>query len=167
MARELRRLSFDIFLQRFRSGEPISLDPARFWEALAGVYRGRPGGYTVVTGDGGECAMQVDAGENGSVVVGCAFFIREQWTPQLLTTFLNVARATDGVLVGAFVPPRVILVDAGQRSSLPEMPGWDDPVVCQSGEELAALLGAGFMEWDRYRTQMQEAKEDGLNRYHS
>ncbi len=92
---------------------------------------------------------------------GCAFFLHGLSAD--VTNFVyDVAVAGDMVILNAqgantHASPTLILTDVSQTKDLPKDMQLT-PVLCESGQRLAELLGAGFGKWQNYRNQVIEGQ---------
>lgn len=164
-------MSFDIFYQPCRFGaEPVEqknpftgevqtvlpvkpLSPRDLkavrgvLECAAAVGPDEHGCYLVQFGDGG--VAEVYAGND--IETGCMTALRRGLTPDLLGFLFDLLRAADWVMLPAMEGNPAITALPGRAEgfadSFPE-------VVCDSVEELRAVLTGGFDEWKRYRDQI-------------
>lgn len=156
-------MSFDLYLSRFRSGDPHAVDAAAVLSVLRRHCREAAdefGFYGVSFTDGSSLEFSARGLESGAGLTGCAFHLRE-FSEHLIEFVYDVALAGDMVIFNAQgrdtpeAPLAIVLADR-QLEHLPEDVA-SHPAVCGSPAELARLLGVAFERWGSYRDQVTGA----------
>lgn len=150
-------MSFDLFLQRFESGESAQAGRIAVREVLRDCCKDPSdqfGFYNVKFRDGSHVEFSARGLESSESFTGCAFHIRGM-SPEILSFVFTVAVVGDIVIFNAQggdepSSPLAILTSASQRIHLPEGAA-ANPVLCDSVHQLAELLGVGFEQWETYR----------------
>jgi hypothetical protein len=151
-------MSFDVFMQWFPPEAEPETARRQVREVLQRQAHSGPDefGFFVIDFPDG-CSLEFSAkGLAGpGDFTGCAFHIRGM-SPLLVRFMFEVAKAGQFVILPAMEPFVPILTAAHQRDKLPPdlLQDCPEPVVCQSADELAALLGEGYTSWKRYRDQV-------------
>lgn len=144
-------MSFDVFVLRFRHGQPIAAEREPVRVVLESVpHRDVLGAWVIETADGGHTEMFARGLYSREDFTGCFFPLRG-YAPQVLEFIVRVARAGDMAIIPAMEPNRFILTLPEQQEHLPTAKGWADPALCQSGHELQLLIADGYDAWRRYR----------------
>jgi hypothetical protein len=150
-------MSFDVFLQRFEHGDSAEVGRRAVLQVLKGAtYRGPDqfGFYVVSLPEGGDVEFSASGLESQDSFNGCAFHVRG-FSDSLAKFIFDIARAGDMVIIPAMEGNPLILLSEAQRPHVhPDALKSLRPVVVNSAQELAALLGGGFGAWSRYRDQV-------------
>jgi hypothetical protein len=152
-------VSFDVFAQRFVSGEPAPIDGRAVREVLEsyGVESSDTDGFAVATLPGGaEVELDAKGIFTSGDANGCSFLLRSVGAAEIDLVF-RVARAGDMVVYAAAPDVGVLLTNEAQRKELPEsmLEAFEGRVaLCASSEELARALGVGFAEWASFRDRV-------------
>jgi hypothetical protein len=148
-------MSFDVFAQRFRDGESASANRAGVVDVLAriGVPPNADGWYLLRAPDGGEVEMSARGLDGSEEFESVGFFLRDL-TPGLAELIFDIAKAGEMIIYAAMEGQRFILTALEQKGHVPEVPDWPEPILCTSGQQLAALLSGGYDVWIRYRDQV-------------
>ena len=151
-------MRFDLFLQGFKNGDASPTPSEGVLQVLRKHCRDtadRFGYYNVNFADGSSVELSASGIELDAEFRGCSLHLR-QFSPPLIAFIFDLAQSGGMVILSAQGDPKnpanpiVILTDAQQASELPS--GITDyPVLCQSPEHLAELLGVGFKDWVAYR----------------
>jgi hypothetical protein len=105
--------------------------------------------------DGSRLEYSAKQLESTGIFTGCGFHLRSL-TPAVLEFVFEIAVAGDMVIFNAqgasdsTTNPLAIPVDPAQVPHLPDGVA-AEPVVCESPQRLAQLLGVGFGQWAGYR----------------
>ena len=150
-------MSFDLFLECFKTGESMQVNRPAVLEVLRNSSRDSAdsfGFYNVEFVDGSSVEFSAKGLEMVDKFTGCAFHIRS--VSQAVISFVfDVAVAGNMIIFNAqgtdeISNPSAILVSESQISHLPEGSAVN-PVVCGSARHLLTLLGLGFEQWEKYR----------------
>lgn len=150
-------MSFDLFLQRFRHGEPASADRSAILSLLRRHCSDKPddfGFYVIEFSDGTGAEFSAKELEAEGEFTGCAFYLRTV-SAQIISFVHAVAAAGDMVVINpqgedSKVSPSVILCAKSQEQHLPDGIG-SVPVVAESPAALGRLLDCGMERWEEYR----------------
>jgi hypothetical protein len=150
-------MSFDLFLQRFDSGDSAQVDRTKVLHVLRRHCQDscdQFGFYLVEFPDGSDVEFSARGLESSDEFAGCAFHIRD-FSPSLMVFVFDVADAGDMIIFnpqGADEPnsPLAILVNESQLAHMPDDAA-ANPVICKSASHLGQLLGLGFEQWEDYR----------------
>jgi hypothetical protein len=153
----IRYMSFDVFLQRFVSGEPAEVDRETVRAILMAPSHCGPdeyGFFILKFPEGVDVELSAKGLDGGGSFTGCAFHVRSL-SSNLAAFIFEVAKAGDMVVLPAmkdFVP---ILSAPEQRTELPPDLQSSDPapIWCKSASELEALLSGGYPAWQKYLNQ--------------
>jgi hypothetical protein len=150
-------MSFDLFLERFESGESAQVDRVTVLKLLRQHCQDSEdqfGFYLLKFPDGSHTEFQAKGLESSSSSTGCAFHLRG-FSPTVLTFIFDVALSGDMVIFNAQGKdspdnPLAILVHQTQKAHLPQAAG-RHPILCTSPRHLSQLLGLAFEEWTEFR----------------
>lgn len=153
-------MSFDLFLQRFESGDSAEVNRADVLTVLRKFCQqaeDRFGFYLVEFPDGSHVEFSAKGLETGSSFTGCAFHIRG-FSNSIISFVYDVAVSGDMVIFNAqgsddSAKPMTILTNESQATHLPSEVA-KSPTLCNSSIQLAQLLGISFSEWEAYRDQV-------------
>lgn len=156
MPRE-ERMSFDVFLQRFRGGEEAAVERGPVLAAARTVVRRGPdkhGYYVVEFPDGSNVEWSAGGLESEEPFMDCAFHIRAL-SLNLVHFIFEIARAGDMVIIPVMEGSPIGLVTDQQAGELPqEMRQRLNLVRLRSADELGALLRGGIDGWTAYRDRV-------------
>ena len=144
-------MTFDIFVQGFKSGSKSEVDREVFLAALGSSLKRSRGNFDVQTPDGGSVAVY---GLDDDPFDGCMFALHGDLSPVLADTIVAAAKAgrcaiywPADEMVFAYPDPAIL-------SDLPSDPKAPTPVYCASGTELRILIESGLDAWKKYRDQV-------------
>lgn len=140
-------MSFDLFLQRFQSGDSAEVSRVEVLAALrrhSKVAADRFGFYLIDFSDGSSVEFSAKELEGDGSFTGCAFHVRG-FSKSIIEFIFDVAKSGDMVVLNAqgsgdTSNPVAILSDVSQAENLPAE-GLPNPVLCTSSEHLSELLG--------------------------
>jgi hypothetical protein len=146
-----RRNPFTGKMQTVRPVEPLSSEDLKavrdIVQSAAPAGPDDHGGYLIELADGGVAEVYA----SGGIETGCMIALRRALTPDLLRFLFDLLRAADWIMLPAMEGNPAITALPGRAEgfadSLPE-------VVCNSAEELGAVLTGGFDRWRQYRDQI-------------
>jgi hypothetical protein len=151
-------MSFDVFLQRFKGGEPAEADRVSVLEVLRAEKHTEfdQFGFSIVTfHDGIDVEFSASGLESNDSFTGCAFHVRG-FGEALVKFMFDVARAGDMVILPAMEGAPVGLVSDAQQCESPlEMQSDFRLARLQSAHDLGLLLKDGFEAWSNYREAIQ------------
>ncbi|WP_199101102.1 hypothetical protein [Dyella sp. ASV21] len=159
-------MSFDLFLQRFVSGDSAEVSRTVVLAALrrhSQVAADRFGFYLVDFADGSSVEFSAKGLEGDESFTGCAFHVRG-FSQSVIEFVFDIAKTGDMVILNAqgtgdASSPVAILTDMSQATHLPTE-GLPNPVVCESSEHLSKLFGVGYQHWREFRDQVTGATLD-------
>lgn len=159
-------MSFDLFLQRFKSGDSADVSRVNVLAALRRhslVAADGFGFYLVDFPDGSSVEFSAKGLEGEGIFAGCAFHVRG-FSQSIIEFVFDVAKSGDMVVLnpqgsGDATNPVAILTDASQAGNLPAelLP---NPVLCTSSEHLSELFRGGYEHWRAYRDQVVDVNPD-------
>jgi hypothetical protein len=158
-------VSFDIFLQKFVNGQPADANPEPVRRVLMTRQHSGPdtyGFYRVRFADDDEVEFSAKGLDGAASFGGCAFHVR-RLSPHLFAFLWDIAKAGELVLLPAMKDSIAILSSPDQKQHLPAElinHSWTI-VVCESAEELQALLTGGFNSWRKYLDQAIKHERKG------
>jgi hypothetical protein len=132
----IRRLSYDLYLMRFRAGAPAEIDSPEFWELLAHAWEEPPdehGCVRLVRGDGEADVYAGRPGESPRSVM-----VNHFSGDEIMDVIVDLARQADAVIIGPDLPP--LLTRAEQREQLPPDMDLGEAVLIASGRELSERI---------------------------
>jgi hypothetical protein len=151
-------MSFDLFLQRFESGNEAPSSPDAVLDVLK-EYGGNPsesGDLNIQFGDRGSGEFSAMGMEPGGKFSGCAFHLRG-FSRQITHLVFAVAQAGDFVIFNpqgqrTETNPSVIVTDESQIRHLPDV--GTNPILYHSHDQLDELLRGSGVQWRAYRDQI-------------
>ena len=161
-------MSFDVFLQKFISGEPAEVRRESVRAVLMASSHSGPDehGYFIVTfPDGVDVELSAKGLDGIGSFTGCAFYVRGL-SPDLAAFIFEVAKAGDMVVLPAMEDSVPILSAPEQRNELPPdlQASEREPVLCRSASELEVLISGGYAAWQRYLNQISKPHRTGVQK---
>jgi hypothetical protein len=144
-------VSFDIFVQGFKSGGRSVVDRDLFVAALGSSLQRSGTNFDVETADGGSAEVY---GLDHDPFDGCMFALHGDLSPLLADTIVAAARAGKCAIYWPADELLLAYPDPAILSELPSDPAAPTPVRCESGSELRLLVSSGLDAWKQYRDQV-------------
>ena len=144
-------MSFDIFVQGFKSGDKSVVDREIFVAALGSSLKPVGADFNIETPDGGSAEVY---GLDGDPFDGCMFALHGDLSPLLADAIVAAARAGRCAIYWPADEPLFAYPDPAILSDLPSNPEAPTPVRCESGSELRFLVRSGLEAWKQYRDQV-------------
>jgi hypothetical protein len=144
-------LSFDIFVQGFKSGDRSAVDREVFLAALGPSLKHSGDNFDLQTPDGGSAAVY---GLDNDPFDGCMFALHGDLSPLLADTIVAAAKAGRCAIYWPADEMLFAYPDPAILSDLPSDPEAPTPVYCASGTELRRLIASGLNAWKNYRDQV-------------
>ena len=144
-------MSFDIFVQGFKSGDRSAVDRDLFVTALGSSLTHVGAAFDVRTPDGGSAEIY---GLDKDPFDGCMFALHGDLSPLLADTIVAAARATRCAIYWPADEPLFAYPDPAILPDLPSDPDDPTPVHCTSGSDLKLLVDSGLDAWKQYRDQV-------------
>jgi hypothetical protein len=144
-------VSFDIFVQGFKSGDRWMVDRDVFVAALGSSLKRVGTNFNLETTDGGWAEVY---GLDEDPFDGCMFALHGDLSPLVADRIVAAARAGRCAIYWPADEMLFAYPDPATLSDLPSDPDAPTPVHCESGATLRLLVSSGLDAWNKYRDQV-------------
>ena len=150
-------MSFDIYLERFKSGAPVEVPKSGILRILKSRQYTGPnalGFYDVQFPDGASVEFSASGLESDDPFRGCAFHVRG-FSKLLVEFIFDVARIGNMTIIPVTEEAIMVLpADADKKELPPELLQDFRLVPLTSVDELEAILQQGYKGWSKFREQV-------------
>ena len=156
-------MSFDIYLEGFKSGAPVEVPKSGILSILKSKHFTGPDGfgfYNVQFPDGETVEFSAAGLEADDPFRGCAFHVRG-FSKHLVEFIFEVARVGDMTIIPVIEESIMVLPSDDAKKELPPEVLLDFRLVpLTSVAELEVVLQQGFSGWSKYREQVAPSSAD-------